>query len=156
MHSFLSDLITFNTWANNKVVESFETCPIVPAHGVELFSHILQNNWYVLDLIHGRDDGKVWYDAADYNLLECMREVPKLDAAYKELIVGAGEAGLDKPVTFVDSAGKTVTRRISELIFHTHDHCTYHRGQIAVIVRQAGGEPAKTWFNRWISETNRR
>lgn len=155
MHTFLNDIIKFNTWANHKVVASLETCPIVPGVGVELLSHILQNNWYVMDLIEERDNGKRWYDAADYNLMQCVTEIPKLDAAYKELIVRAGEAGLEKPVTFIDSAGKTVTRKISDLIYHTHDHCTYHRGQIAKVVRQAGGEPAKTWFNRWITETNR-
>lgn len=153
MLPFLNNLNTFNTWANRKVIESLETCPMMPEVGVQLLSHILQNNWYVLDLIEGRDDGKVWYDAADYNFVECVREIPRLDEAYRTLLEKTGEASLHANVTFIDSAGKTITRTIAELVFHTFDHCTYHRGQIAKVVRQAGGEPAKTWFNRWIRET---
>lgn len=153
MHTFYATLIEFNTWANNKTVDSLKSCGEVPEKGVELFSHILQNNWYVLDLIEGRDDGRRWYGAADYTLEECIETIPRIDRAYKELLASAGQAGLEKPVTFVDAAGRTVTRTIPELIFHTHDHCTYHRGQIAALVRQAGGEPAKTWFNRFIAET---
>lgn len=155
MSSFLHDLITFNTWANHKTVESLKSCPELPPKGIELLAHILQNNWYVLDLIEGRDDGKRWYDALDYTLDERIAEIPKLDAAYKALIAGKSETELAAEVTFIDFSGKQVTRRISDLIFHTHDHCTYHRGQIAMVVRQAGGEPAQTWFNRWIRDTNR-
>jgi len=155
MPSFLHNMISYHTWACHKVVESLNSCPEVPPKGVELLSHFLQTTWYVMDLIEERDNGKRWFDAADYNLVQCVKEIPKLDAAYKELIARKSGAELDAQVTFVDSAGKTVTRRISDLIFHTHDHCTYHRGQIAKVVRQAGGEPAKTWFNRWITETDR-
>lgn len=153
MPSFLHNMISYHTWACHKVVESLKSCPEVPPKGVELLSHILQNNWYVLDLIEGNDDGKRWYDIADYTLDECVENNPKIDAAFKELIEGKSEEQLAASVTFTDFSGKVVTRRISDLIFHTHDHCTYHRGQIASLVREHGGEPAKTWFNRWITET---
>ena len=58
-------------------------------------------------------------------------------------------------VIFIDLSGNRVERTISELIFHTYDHWTYHRGQIAMVVRQSGGEPAFTWYNRWVRDTNR-
>ncbi len=148
----LHSLVLFNTWANHKVVESLKSCAEMPEMGVTLFSHILQNNWYVLDLIEERD-ATGWYDAADYDFATCVAEIPKIEAAYQKLLAGLTEEQLAYSIRYTDFAGKQVTRRVSDMVFHTFDHCTYHRGQIATLVRQAGGEPAKTWFNRWISET---
>ncbi len=153
MSSFLHDLIKFNTWANNKVVESLKSCPEVPHEALIRFSHILENNWYVYDIIHERDLSK-WDDDRNYTFDECIAEIPKLDAAFTELLQNLSEEQLAGTVIFKNIVGEMVERRVGDLIFHTHDHCTYHRGQIAMIVRQAGGEPAKTWFNRWITETN--
>jgi len=154
MHSFLHTLVSFNTWANNKCVESLKSCPDIPNEALIRLSHILENNWYVYDIIHERDLHK-WDDDRNYTFEECIAEIPQIDTAFKALLEGTSQAGLDRPVRFTDIRGNIVERAIAELIFHTFDHCTYHRGQIAMIVRQAGGEPAKTWFNRWITETER-
>lgn len=119
-----------------------------------LLGHILQNNLYVFDLIEERD-GEHWYGRPDFTLEECIESVPKIDKLYKTLILSKTDEELAREVSYVDPRGNTIVRRIDDLIFHTFDHCTYHRGQIATIVRQSGGEPAKTWFNRWANETDR-
>ena len=155
MHTFLTNLISFNTWAAYRSAESLQTCPEMPPKGIELLSHFLQTTWYVLDLIEGNDDGRRWYDTPDYTFEESIAEIPKIDAAYKKLIEGKSQEQLDTMVSFIDFSGNRVERTISELIFHTYDHWTYHRGQIAMVVRQSGGEPAFTWYNRWVRDTNR-
>ncbi|MCB1060295.1 MAG: hypothetical protein KDB65_08685 [Calditrichaeota bacterium] len=154
MHSFLQNLVNYNTWANNEVVESLRSCPEVPRDAVIRLSHILENNWYVLDIIDEQDLSK-WDADRDYTIDECIAEIPKIDAAYKKLLGELKDEQLEYSVRFTDVAGRNVERRISELIFHTFDHCSHHRGQIAMIVREAGGEPAQTWYNRWIRETGR-
>lgn len=155
MKEFLLDLITFSTWANGKAVESLKSCPELPEAGLIRLSHILENNWYVYDIIHEHDLQR-WNDDRNYTLAECIEEIPKIEAAYKQLLSGATGSDLNRTVRYTDIRGNNVERRISDLIFHTFDHCTHHRGQIAMIVRQAGGEPARTWFNRWIAETGSR
>jgi len=154
MLDFNGTLIEFNTWANGKVVESLQSCPTIPAEGVRRLSHILENNWYVYDIIFERDLEK-WNDDRDYTLEECIAEIPLIEKAYKELLHNMTAERMARTVKFKNVVGDMVERRISDLIFHTFDHCTYHRGQIAMIVRAAGGEPAKTWFNRFITETRR-
>lgn len=151
MHSHLHNLILFNTWANHRVVESLKSCPVIPEMGVIFLSHILQNNWYVLDLIKGLP-GTPWYAAVDYSLAECIAEIPKIESAYLEYVSSKSEAELAQTFEFTGYEGSHRVRVISDMLFHTMDHCTYHRGQIAMVVRQAGGEPAKTWYGRWTGE----
>ena len=152
MLDFHTALISFNTWANGKVVESLRSCPALPEAGVLRLSNILENNWYVYDIIFERDLSK-WDDDRNYTIEECIAEIPKIEAAYQELLQSLTEEQLARTVRFKNVVGDMVERRIGDLIFHTFDHCTYHRGQIAMIVREHGGEPAKTWYNRWIAET---
>jgi len=154
MNPSLLDIVKFNTWANNKCVESLRSCPGIPNEALIRLSHILENNWYVYDIIHERDLHK-WDDDRNYTFEECIAEIPKIDYAFTELLQDMTEEQLARTVTFRNVVGEVVERRISDLIFHTFDHCTYHRGQIASLVRNAGGEPARTWFNRWITETER-
>lgn len=154
MRSFFLNLIQYNTWANNEVVASLKSCPEVPREAVIRLSHILENNWYVLDIIEEQNLDK-WNDDRDYTFEECIAEIPKIDAAYKTLLAGLNEEQIEYSVRFTDIRGNKVERRISDLICHTFDHCSHHRGQIAMIVREAGGEPAQTWFNRWIRVTER-
>lgn len=149
----LHDIVKFNTWANNKVIESLRSCSEIPHDALIRLSHILENIWYVYDIIHERDLAK-WDDDRNYTLDECIAEIPKIEAAFTELLKNLTEEQLTRQVKFRNVAGDMVERKVEDLIFHTYDHCTYHRGQIAMIVRQAGGEPAKTWFNRWITETD--
>jgi uncharacterized damage-inducible protein DinB len=78
---------------------------------------------------------------------------------YREVPVhlyGLDEAGLIEEVEFpwatqvakrLGSAGPvTVGESILQLVLHT----TYHRGQVATRLRQAGGEPPLTDFIAWI------
>ncbi|MBK6766685.1 MAG: hypothetical protein IPG71_10325 [bacterium] len=154
MSPSLADIVKFNTWANHKVVESLGTCPAIPEAALIRLSHLLENNWYVYDIVHERDLAK-WDDDRNYTLEECVAEIPRIDSAFTELLQSMTEEQLMRSVQFRNVVGELVERSISDLIFHTFDHCTYHRGQIAIIVRESGGEPARTWFNRWVAETER-
>jgi uncharacterized damage-inducible protein DinB len=45
--------------------------------------------------------------------------------------------------------------RIEDILTQLYGHSLYHRGQIAMLVRQAGGEPAATDFVYWCREAVR-
>jgi len=40
--------------------------------------------------------------------------------------------------------GEKLANNIKDIVVHVINHSTYHRAQIALLVRQSGGEPAKT------------
>ena len=51
---------------------------------------------------------------------------------------------------WVRLAGQTWTYPIGEALVHVANHGTYHRGQVATLLRQLGQKAASTDYLRWI------
>ncbi len=54
------------------------------------------------------------------------------------------DADLDRPVTYTAFDGKTFTQPLLPMFMHVVNHSTYHRGQIAGMMRQVGATPVGT------------
>jgi uncharacterized damage-inducible protein DinB len=44
------------------------------------------------------------------------------------------------------------TYTLGELVQHTLNHSTYHRGQVTVLLRQLGHEPPSTDYRRYLTD----
>jgi uncharacterized damage-inducible protein DinB len=55
-------------------------------------------------------------------------------------------AGLWQKVTYKNSKGESWTSTVQDILTHVVIHSAYHRGQIASLMRAAGGTPAYTDF----------
>jgi uncharacterized damage-inducible protein DinB len=56
-----------------------------------------------------------------------------------------------RPITYTNTHGQTFTQPLQDLLFHILNHSTYHRGQLAQLLRQQGFTPPATdfvYFNR--------
>jgi uncharacterized damage-inducible protein DinB len=62
----------------------------------------------------------------------------------------ATPADLDRPVTYVNSNGDTFTSLAGDIVLHLCLHSTYHRGQVSLLVRDGGGEPAPTDYIAFV------
>ena len=63
-----------------------------------------------------------------------------------ECLASLDEDGLRDGVAYRNSKGEFWTSTVGDILTHVVLHASYHRGQIAAAVRQAGGEPAYTDF----------
>jgi uncharacterized damage-inducible protein DinB len=50
---------------------------------------------------------------------------------------------------------RTTQVRLAHLMQHLANHSTYHRGQVALMMRQLGSEPAATDFHVFLAEDRR-
>jgi len=57
---------------------------------------------------------------------------------------------MDEALTYVNFAGQTWTYPLAETLLHVANHGTYHRGQIATMLRQLGKTAISTDYLRWI------
>ena len=64
--------------------------------------------------------------------------------AFQALVARLDDASLAREVSYVNSAGRAFTNRVDDILLQVAMHGSYHRGQIALLVRQGGGEPAPT------------
>ena len=56
------------------------------------------------------------------------------------------------PLSYAGFDGKEFTRVLGDALFHVANHGTYHRGQLATLVRQLGKSPLSTDYTRWLNE----
>lgn len=147
-------LFHFDHWANTEVVASLRSCPVMPEKAVALLGHYLQEQWVAHKLLTtGIATDRT--ELTEYSFERCIEEIEKLSSAWKTYLAGKSDQHFESSFTYINAVGKPTDRIVSDLLTDIVDHGTYHRGQIATLVRQAGGEPAKTWFTRWVKETGR-
>lgn len=62
-------------------------------------------------------------------------------AEFTAMLAGADAAGLARVIFYTNTAGQSYRSRVDDVLLHVAMHGQWHRGQIAMLVRQAGKEP---------------
>lgn len=62
------------------------------------------------------------------------------------------EPEMGRTFEYTTSEGTRFRSNLADVLTQLYGHSLYHRGQIASLVRSAGGEPAKTDFIFWTRE----
>jgi len=55
-----------------------------------------------------------------------------------------------QPLSYVNFKGETFKYPLGETLVHVANHGTYHRGQVATLLRQLGRTPASTDYLRYL------
>jgi len=132
-------------WAHQAVLDSLGRMPEPPAEALRLLTHLLAAERIWLARIRG-DGGPpaVWPEAL--RLDECARWQAENAAGYRALLASLDDAGLAAPVAYRTSRGEPFETRLEDILLHVALHGSHHRGQIAALVKRAGGAPAVTDF----------
>jgi uncharacterized damage-inducible protein DinB len=64
----------------------------------------------------------------------------------REYLAGLSEEALELPLTYVNVKGQTWTYPLWRTLLHLVVHQSYHRGQVATLLRQLGVRPAPVDF----------
>jgi uncharacterized damage-inducible protein DinB len=135
-------------WADARVGESLERATEVPARAVELYAHLLGTELRWLDRIEAVESSVAVWPAA--SVAEC-RGLARMSQERYEGAVGALSASdLLRSVRYTNSAGRQFTSRIEDILLHVALHGAYHRGQVALLLRDAGAEPRLTDFIQFV------
>ena len=141
MELMLLQLLAYDDWANREVATTLERTG-GPEKARELLAHIIGAEWLWYARIRATAARMaVW---PKLTLAECGAESRQLLAAWSELLAAAGEAGLDLTVSYKNTKGEPWSSTVREVLTHVAMHGAYHRGQIALLVRESGHEPAYT------------
>lgn len=138
-------LFTYDAWGNRSMLESLRLSTQAPtSRACAITAHLIGAGRVWLDRLQGRvPSGEVW---PSLSLDECDAGFRDLDAAWSEYLGGLAAADLDREVTYTNSKGESWSSTVREILMHVILHGTYHRGQIAMLVRQSGHAPAYTDF----------
>jgi uncharacterized damage-inducible protein DinB len=64
----------------------------------------------------------------------------------RDYLAALGEEALPRPVTFANPSGETWTYTLWRMMLHLLHHQSYHRGQVATLLRQVGIQPPEVDF----------
>jgi uncharacterized damage-inducible protein DinB len=138
----------YNAWANEAACASIETLALGAPHrerALKLLGHVLAAGalWRSRILgedVRGRD---VW---PVLTLEECRAYVAAEACAWLNYLAGISDADIERPIEYSNIKGDPFKNQLADILQHAANHGTYHRGQIALLVREADGKPAVTDF----------
>lgn len=138
-HDPLLRMYQHMAWADARSLATLRAVPDAPMQALNLYAHILAAEHIWLRRI----DGVVHlYDVWEpINLDDCARLAQANHAGFTRVLA---EADRLRPVTYQSLAGLSFTTSLEEILIHVSHHGMYHRGQIALLVRAAGGVPLPT------------
>ena len=145
MHNILLNMIGRMRWADALVADALNAQANADAQ--RLFAHIaaVEHLWYSriqgVPVAHA-----VWPDLSP----DDARVLADRHADLFEKLVNDGDATLQRPVDYRNSAGRNFRNTVEEIVTHVTMHGSYHRGQIARIIRASGGDPPYTDYIQFM------
>jgi len=157
--STLRNFFAFARWANRTMLESAAVLtpeeyarPIGGSFGSvqgTLF-HIYGADWVWLERFHGRSP-RAMPAGEDLAALEALaRKWREVEAGQDRYIATLTPERLSEPLSYVSFSGDSFTRQLGDALLHLANHGTYHRGQVATLLRQLGRKATSTDYLRFI------
>ncbi len=164
-------LYEYDRWANNRVLQA------VSALSDEQFTrdlggsfrsvrdtvvHIISGEWgwlaywkeptpdaaFVADLRKRRE--ALFHSEAFPNAAAVQRKWAEVEKEQAKFVNGVTNESLGKILPF-----RTTQASLAHLMQHLANHSTYHRGQVALMMRQLGAKPVATDFHVFLLEARR-
>jgi uncharacterized damage-inducible protein DinB len=139
----LRSLIDHMARADDRVLASLRQSN-VPPRALELFAHVLGAEHVWLSRLEGRAQTVAVWPAL--TLEECASLAAHNRETYGAYVDRLTSADLRREVHYRNSAGAEFDTAIEDILLHVALHGSYHRGQVALLVRDAGAEPEPTDF----------
>lgn len=148
MVGYLTKLVDHLEWADAATLSALENAPGSDGRALTVYAHIIGAEAVWLARISGRPhDVAVW---PTLSLNESRALGARNVAELKTMLRAADQASIEREIEYRNSAGQSFRSKVEDILLHVCLHGAYHRGQIAQMIRQGGGEPAPTDFIAFI------
>lgn len=152
----LHSLALYNRWANTRLLQVAATLSVEERER-ELRASFDSLQGTLIHILWGERGWLHFWQAGSFVPASTSGEYPDFaslrsawtyhDDAYAGYLHRLTQAELDAP-RILDAD----TYTLGELIQHAINHSTYHRGQIALLIRQLGHVPASTDYHDFLAE----
>jgi uncharacterized damage-inducible protein DinB len=141
MKDHFNRLSQYNMWANRRVLDGLKN-QTVPEKALALLSHVvLAESVWQMRLIEKPVSTGV-FDVLSLKEIEELMD--RNEAGWTSLLESTED--FSSKIDYKMLNGTPVQSNISDILTHIFNHGTYHRAQIASLLRQSGLEPASTDF----------
>jgi uncharacterized damage-inducible protein DinB len=138
-------LFAYDTWGNLATLGSIRRATLAPSsRACAVVAHLVGAGRLWLDRLHGRTASiEIW---PALSLDECETGFRDLGTEWARYLDRLKPGGLERKIAYVNSKGENWESAVGDVLMHVTLHGTYHRGQIATLLRQSGESPAYTDF----------
>ncbi|MGA9885006.1 MAG: DinB family protein [Candidatus Acidiferrales bacterium] len=146
-------LYTFNAWANNRTLDA---CAALTPEQLtrdlgssfksvrDTLAHIYGAQWIWLERWHGRVPAGL-PSAGDFPDLQTLRQrFTEMDRNLIDYSASLNADDLTRVMSIKTSSGAVLAQPLWQMLQHVANHGTYHRGQIATMLRQLGAKASST------------
>lgn len=152
-HGDLRTLLDFNYWARDRMLES------VAALSDELYAKPMGNSFSSVrdTIVHMYSAEWVWCSrwhgtsptspikVDEYPDLATLTAAWRdLEARIRAFLDGLGADGITRELDYKQMNGQEFRSPVWQMVQHVVNHGSYHRGQVATLLRQLGAKPAGT------------
>lgn len=143
MKDFFLKWYTYNAWANRRVIGCLKQQMVTDEKILLVFGHLMAANFIWLNRI--KDLPKSQYELwGKYDLDMLDKMVEEADKQWSAF-VNENET-FDRVLKYRNYVGEYFENNVQQIMIHLVNHGTYHRGQVAMLLRQKGFEPVNTDF----------
>jgi uncharacterized damage-inducible protein DinB len=144
----LSKLLDHLVWADARVLDSLRAMTHPDQRALDLYAHVLGTEHVWLSRILERAPReKIWPELTVERATELAAENA---ASLRSFFESLSADQLQRKVSYKNSVGLAFESTIEDMLLHVVLHGCYHRGQVALVVRGAGAEPAPTDYIAWV------
>jgi uncharacterized damage-inducible protein DinB len=143
MKTYFLKLYQYNVWATQRVLNCLEKQQISDEKILSIMGHIVAAQFLWLHRIKGLPPAqvKLWGEYRLPQLITMADEAGKLWLEFVE-----GTENFNRDLEYINYVGDPYITNVEMIMIHLVNHSSYHRAQIALLLRQKGFEPINTDF----------
>ena len=148
--AYFKKLFDYDFWANERMLASMEATAGLAEEAVKKMSHILMAKALWLSrLIPGTL-------TPDLQALVTPAEGRRLNGELKDraekYLSSITEGQLAEKIAYKNTKGIPFEFPLVDILAHMANHGTYHRGQVATLIKRSGGNPPETDYIVFIRQ----
>jgi uncharacterized damage-inducible protein DinB len=133
----------YDNWAIERELAALEN--VHNHEALRMLGHILAAKKIWLARLNGQDSSGI-ETFPTVSLIDCRKEATEIADSYDRFLNSMNSDLLGSTITYKNTKGDEFTTPIKEVLEHLVYHSAYHRGQIALLLRQNGDSAVNTDF----------
>lgn len=151
----LNELFDYHYWARDRQLQACAALTeeqfLRPLGGSfpslrDTLAHLVAVEWLWLERWRGRSPRSLLPPEEFPTLAAVCGRWRAVEREMREYVAGLTEEALERSMTCISTRGQPWTYALWRMILHLLNHQSYHRGQVTVLLRQLGAQPAKIDF----------
>jgi uncharacterized damage-inducible protein DinB len=137
---------SYDAWANGEALSAITAASAQSniARPLKILAHILSAEKLWLErLRQDPQTSPVWPET---DIAQCNAQIADLARLWHEFLALLPDAQLSQSTKYKNSKGEPWNSTVQDILTHVLLHSAYHRGQIAILLREVGANPAYTDF----------